>query len=613
MLFMPITSIYSLLADRVVDIKPLFWKELRYALARYAVLLFVVLPFLVIGTLFFLERQQPISRLFSGATLLFLLVTGSAALVVIRLRRNLLGTLNRHFFREAYDSQSILVSLVEMSRRAETTDELCEALGQEIDRALHLTSVSVFAINPHRSFLVSPDRKYRPLSVTSPLATLIAGDTKPMGTDDGAEHLLEQLPPVDRRWIEDGGFRLLVPMLGLGGCLLGTIALGKKRSGLPFSDADRLLLSAVSAIGALGVEARLVDAPYERKGTAAEVARDTGQALGEESEPAAECPDCGRLDPPRSVTCTRCGGRLKTGSVPYVLKGKFRLDDRIGSGGMGVVYRAVDLTLGRTVAIKTLPAMSPAYSHRLHREARVMAQVQHPNLAMIYGAETWFGTPMLIFEYMERGTLQDRITGAPFDPHEVVALGMTLLHVLERIHAVGILHRDIKPSNIGFVKDGQVKLLDFGLAHIVIDSRRQRSIRCAIRRSADLQEPGSDTGPSPDATWTRNLIGTPAYLSPEALRGLPPEASFDLWSLSIVLYEALTGKNPLQGGSVRETLARVVAADIPDIREVRRDLTEPVARFFETVLSKNRARRPQRATEMMAELERMGSVVRGHA
>jgi hypothetical protein len=240
MLFMPVTSIYSLLADRVVDIKPLFWKELRYALARYAVLLFVVLPFLVIGTLFFLERQQPISRLFSGATRLFLLVTGSAALVVIRLRRNLLGTLNRHFFREAYDSQSILVSLVEMSRRAETTDELCEALGQEIDRALHLTSVSVFAINSHRSFLVSPDRKYRPLSVTSPLATLIAGDTKPMGTEDGAEHLLEQLPPVDRRWIEDGGFRLLVPMLGLGGCLLGTIALGKKRSGLPFSDADRL-------------------------------------------------------------------------------------------------------------------------------------------------------------------------------------------------------------------------------------------------------------------------------------------------------------------------------------------------------------------------------------
>jgi serine/threonine-protein kinase len=176
--------------------------------------------------------------------------------------------------------------------------------------------------------------------------------------------------------------------------------------------------------------------------------------------------------------------------------------------------------------------------------------------------------------------------------------------VLERIHAAGILHRDIKPSNIGFTNGGKPKLLDFGLAHILFDSRHQGALT-----SSDSEESSQDSGAeeesSASATLKRNVVGTPAYLSPEAIRGASPGPSFDLWSVSIILYETLTGRNPLLGDNVRDTLARVASADIPDIREERHELTQPVARFFRNVLSKNRRRRPRSARIMKAELEEL--------
>jgi serine/threonine protein kinase len=295
---------------------------------------------------------------------------------------------------------------------------------------------------------------------------------------------------------------------------------------------------------------------------------------------------------------------LVKASVPYVLQGKFRIEERVGAGAMGVVYRAVDLDLGRTVAIKTLPSMSLNYSLQLRREARVMATVQHPNLAMIHGAETWRGTPLLVFEYLDGGTLQERIRRAPMAVDEILELGLALAGVLHQIHEAGILHRDVKPSNIGYTGDGQAKLMDFGLAHIIFEAHHQSISTRALDDPLPPTEDGSGQDSESENTWTRRLVGTPVYMSPEAVRCEPPGPGFDLWSLSIVLYEALAGRNPVQGDNVRETLSYIVDRDIPDIREMRSDLTEPVAQFFHLALSRNKSRRPQDAPEMKARLER---------
>jgi hypothetical protein len=559
----------------------------------------------VLAIYVYLHRDEPVRRLFSGPGPLFLLVMGLAGLIATRLRRRVVNFLDRRFFREAYDSQLILTSLVDRSRGVTGVEDLRDLLTEEIDRALHLTEATVFTINQATGYLVSPDRKFRPLSIASPIATLLAGNTDALDVTDDPHSPLRRLPLSDRQWLADGAFRLLVPLLGTDGTLLGAIALGEKKSELPFSQDDRMLLTTIAASGALALENRLSRVTTTGGGEVSPpgVTVNAGEVT-DSSDLACLCLDCSSLRPPGSVSCAQCGGHVVPASVPYLLQGKFRLEARVGTGGMGVVYRAVDLNLGRSVAIKTLPSMSPEYSLRLRREARVMASVEHPNLAMIFGAETWRGTPMLVFEYLEGGTLSDRIREAPITLEESLDLAVTMTDVLERIHNAGVLHRDIKPSNIGYTQEGRSKLLDFGLAHIVDDSRSRGALSPSRDEGPDVSV-NDTTDPASTTTWARNFVGTPAYISPEALRGEPPKPSFDLWSLGIVLYEALTGANPVLGDGVKGTFEKIASADIPDIQRSRPDCPEPVAEFFKVVLSKNRSRRPRNALEMKILIDRL--------
>jgi serine/threonine protein kinase len=292
-----------------------------------------------------------------------------------------------------------------------------------------------------------------------------------------------------------------------------------------------------------------------------------------------------------------------------VLLGKFRFEERVGSGGMGVVYRAVDLALGRDVAIKTLPRMSIDYSSRLRREARAMALVSHPNLAIIYGAETWRGTPMLIFEFLDGGTLADRTALQLLRTGEIVDLGIALAGALEQTHAAGILHRDIKPSNIGYTIESVPKLLDFGLAKIVDDSRRRGALSgtTIVARSEDVTRTDSVPG-FVSSTDTGGIVGTPLYVSPEAILEERPSPGFDLWSLAIVLYESIAGTNPFRGDSLQDTFRRIVRGRIPDVREFRPDCQEAIAMFLKDALSRSRARRPASAKEFRTRLERVKEV-----
>jgi len=269
---------------------------------------------------------------------------------------------------------------------------------------------------------------------------------------------------------------------------------------------------------------------------------------------------------------------------------------------MGVVYKALDLTLDRAVAVKTLPRLAPEYGARLRREARVMASVSHPNLAVIFGAETWQGQPMLIFEFFAAGTLGHRLNSGTLKLPEVLQLGILLSGALEYVHGMGILHRDIKPTNIGYSEGGEPKLLDFGLAKIL------REFPSFVEVMSDDTEVGSSME-TPTLELKKafptgsRVVGTPAYLAPEAIRGDDPGVHIDLWGLSVVLFEALGGSHPFASGSRQRTWDNILDGTRPDILSLRPDCPAEVKAFIDDSLAVDRRRRPATAKEFRSRLE----------
>jgi serine/threonine protein kinase len=236
-------------------------------------------------------------------------------------------------------------------------------------------------------------------------------------------------------------------------------------------------------------------------------------------------------------------------------------------------------------------------------EARAMANVTHPNLALIYGAEEWKGTPLLIFEYLEGGTLLDSLNRGSLALEEVIELGTQLADALDVIHASGVVHRDIKPSNIGYASDGTPKILDFGLAKILEHSRSDGTLPAVLPSDpaviAELMWGGQ---PTRSLTVTQQLVGTPLYLSPEALASQPPQASFDLWGLCVVLYQAYAGQHPLAGESIVDLIKTLQRGALPDIRDFRADCPAAFAAFLNDALSPVVARRPVSAADLRTRL-----------
>ena len=607
-LSMPITTAYSVLVHRVLEIKLIIRQALWYGLARYGVILLAAIPFSALAFYLYQRRDESVSGLLSGWRLpVFVAATVSIALA-LRLRRRVFDTIDRKYFREQYDSRTILANLVEKSRATSSIEELSQLLSGEIDRALHLESVAILVRRPDDGALSSPTGDTRPLK-SSALLALVEGSSDPLDIDlEDPRSLLHRLSLDDQEWLADGAFRLLVPLIASDGHLIGLITLGEKKSELRFSWEDRILLKTIAAAVALTLENRLLRSRRHR-GSKSTSPSSLWESRSLEDALANECVACHHLQSPVPSRCGRCGGKVETTHVPHVLLGKFRLERRIGAGAMGVVYRAVDLALNRDVAIKTLPRMSPDYSMRLRREARAMASIVHPNLALIFGSEAWHGTPMLIFEYLEGGTLADRLKVAPFTLKQTLELGLVLASVLERTHGAGILHRDIKPSNIGYTVTGTPKLLDFGLAHVLHDSRREFQLRKHLAEHSAMSTASLRSDDLTSLTLTNHIVGTPVYLSPEAVQKKRPDPSFDLWAVAIVLYEALTGRNPMVRGDVTETLAFISRGVVPDIREALPDCSPDMAIFLNEALSKDITSRPSTASELRSNLERVASTI----
>jgi serine/threonine protein kinase/Tol biopolymer transport system component len=242
---------------------------------------------------------------------------------------------------------------------------------------------------------------------------------------------------------------------------------------------------------------------------------------------------------------------LLAGQRTHALKqgdsvGPYKIVSPLGSGGMGEVYRARDTKLNREVALKVLPAAftkDPERMARFSREARVLASLNHPHIASIYGLEETGDLRALVLELVEGPTLADRIAGGPIPLEEALPIARQIAEAIEYAHEKGITHRDLKPANIKVTTDGCVKVLDFGLAKV-------------------LQGDSSDTSSSSTLTGLHTergmIVGTAPYMSPEQAKGKPVDKRTDIWAFGVVLYEMLTGKRLFQGETMSDTLAAVL-------------------------------------------------------
>lgn len=616
-LAVPLGTTYAVLVYRVLDVKLLARRAVQYTLARASAIALAMAPLSALLFYLYQNRERSLTELFSGSRLLLLLTAALVGVAAVRYRGPLLDAIDRRFFREQYDARQILTLLVERIRATRDAASLASLLAREIDLAFHLEGIALLVVDPRSGMLSDPRRKTQRLDGSSPLALLVANASDPLSTDlEDPRSPVGKLPEKERHWLVDSGFKLIVPILARDGSLLGLIGLGGKKSGLPFLREDRQLLRAVASSAAWVLEL----AQAQSLGTLSTLGSPRRSAhldaeLPEEPEPLAaadlakECPNCGALYPSYTVFCSHCSRRLEPSHVPYVLPGKFRFERRIGSGGMGVVYRGSDLALGRPVAVKTLRHVSPEDAMRLRREARTAAAVSHRHLAPIYGMETWQGTPMLVLELLEGGTLAQRIERGPMAPLETVEIGIAVADALAQLHRVDILHRDIKPSNIGFTRDGVPKLMDFGIARVTFDLRRDRLSSSLEGEDEDSLLPPTSVWqrtPTSSQTLSKQLVGTLSYLSPEALAGEPAEPSFDLWSLAIVLYECLLGRKVF-GGDAKQVMARIKQGRVPELSQVLPGADEELVDLFRTALHKNPARRLASARELREKLEALRS------
>jgi predicted Ser/Thr protein kinase len=537
---------YVVAVRHVFSPRTVIRQSLQYALARRTLSVLIVLPIAALVISLIAERKRPLGDIILGQPIFFV-ITLALAVLGFRYRDSAQAWLDRRFFRAEYDAKEILVSLA--SRVPYETDprELVAIVLTQLDSALHPESAAVLAGDGDRLEVVSQLRsQVEPLPRNSGLITLLQWSDEPLEVFlDDERSPAARVPPVDRSWLEKSGAQLLVPIsTGTGDArlLVGILVLGQKRSEERYTAEDRRLLSGIAAQMSVALDLSRL---RRRADTRADGAPTLTPALtptmiiGTGAGAATTllmCPACKRcFDTAAGMRrCPDDGEELQpVVGMPPVVDGKYRVDAVVGRGGMGAVFRARDLRLDRDVAVKIVRAdlvADPEARTRFRREAQIVARLQHPSIVTVFDyGNLPDGASFLVMEYVRGEDLRHLLRREKALPAaRAVELITGVALGVEAAHQAGVLHRDLKPENVLLpANGGGPKVLDFGVAKITAN-------------------PGETGG---TLTQGATIVGTPAYMAPEQLRGDKLDGRADVYSLGVMTFEALTGGLPFGVGS----------------------------------------------------------------
>ena len=547
MFLLPFATAYAVAARDVLNVRLVVQRGLRYVLARSLLLWGALVPLALLLGHLYRHADLTLGKALATEPAPVLLWFAGVGAIVLAFRGSLIRALDQWALPGVEEPAAALAAMTERMNQARTPLEVALTLADAIERAMQAPATAYLFIGG----AVVPAHGGEPaLPLESAVPALMEGarEAVPVSATRRRSYY-SLLLHTDREWIDRRQIELLVPLVPgrPGSGLLGLVTLSTRRNALGFTDDDirfvRVAAAAASlACDAIGSEGRRAD--------------DAAASVTEEI--ALQCVRCGSVeDRQAGAASCHCGGAWEPAALPKRVLGRFELREWLGAGGMGVVYRASDLSLERDVALKTLPKLSHLAAERLMTEARTMASLSHEDVAVVYGLEQWRGTPLLAMEYLPGGTLAARLRRASLSEADVVALVRHLARSLARVHARGLYHGDIKPSNIGFASGGAPKLLDFGLARAL-----------SLDGGPDhLPEPGVGRAP---------LGGTWAYLPLEIRDGAAPGPGLDLWALGVVLCEALIGTHPFPRARTRYDVSAGLLAAQARVRAERSPAHERV-------------------------------------
>jgi eukaryotic-like serine/threonine-protein kinase len=573
LLAVPLAFAYAILRHRLFDVRLIIRQGVRYALARRLLYSLVPLALLAMAADIYRNRDRAVEELFVIRAPIYLAIAAAAGVAQWR-RQAWLDALDRRFFRERYDAQRVLRRVVEELHRASDVGAAAARVVEQIEVALHPSFVSVLTRSTgsevYRVAASAPaGAGPAELSGGEKLFALARVLAKPLDVSPSrAAWLAGNLPPDDARLVVSAGLELVVPVDVWGGGTETILVLGALRSDEPYTADDQELLWTIArSLGMVG-----------------------GRPNGE--VPVAgfgECPRCGTCFDRTSGQCPSDDRALVPVGLPRLLAGRYRIDKRLGRGGMGVVYAAADLSLDRSVAVKVLREElvgDADTAGRFEREARIAARFVHPNVVTVFDFGVLSGSrAFLVMERLEGQTLREALAEhGRMESGRVLAILRGVCAAVDAAHRQNLVHRDLKPENVFLARVDRAespKILDFGIAKMLGDGRRD----AAGETSAGV------------------ILGTPQYMAPEQWRGEPLQPSWDVWALAVMACEMLTGSHPFASLGIGLTGAGVPTAQ----PMVGRDAgLEPAWQaHFTRWLSAEPADRPASASVFLGEIEAM--------
>jgi tRNA A-37 threonylcarbamoyl transferase component Bud32 len=538
--------VYAVGVARVLGPRTVLRRSLQYALASRTLTVLTLIPAAALVFSLLRDRELTIREVATGSSGVYIgLVAASVA--AFRYRERARMWLDQRFFREEYDARKILLSLATRVRFETDPADLASTVVEQIDAALHPEAVAILVSGIEQGSVTPVSVLHGavdPLPLDGGLASMLRWSEEPLEIYlRDPRSPARRLPAEEQDWLERSGIVLLVPVLGQDRALIAIIALAGRRSEEAYTDEDRQLLAGIAAQMALGFDVARLRRPLSPSSS------DTTRVLAVDTA-LHECPRCGRCEDETVAVCPADGSRMQVvGSVPKVIENKYRLEQLLGRGGMGAVYRARDMRLDRLVAIKVVRSEllgDPDARARFRREAQIVAHLHHPSIVAIYDYGTLANGGAYLVMELVRGEDLRRVLlrEGRLEPTRAAKILTNVCGAIEAAHREGVLHRDLKPENILLPGDDtDVKVLDFGVAKLIADERPpDESTELSSLDAATIR------------TTAGMFVGTPAYMAPEQLHAGAIDARTDVFSLGIVAYEMFSGRLPFGRGTVADVI-----------------------------------------------------------